>query len=348
MILALGCGAAEPSLQVVRDAQLVPTTLHEAAEKRSRPILMGTAVNPDALDRDTLYRTTLVREYRGFVPENAMKFEHTEPKRGVFTFDDADQIVSLAVETGARVRGHNLVWHQALPDWVRDPSLTPDDLSDILRNHIFAVVGHFRDRFAGTVFAWDVVNEAFATDATLRTDSPWVRIGPDPDSYIAKAFEWAHQADPAAELFYNDYSDEGLGTKANTVYEFVKRLKMQGVAIGGIGLQSHLGPRWRPPEAEVAANMQRLAALGLKIHVTELDDRLTLPVTTAELDRQAGDYRVMLGACLATPACEALFTWGISDKYSPIQGPMFGAPLPFDRQLMKKPSYFALLGELSR
>ena len=135
-----------------------------------------------------------------------------------------------------------------LPAWLTEGTWTRDELIAIIREHITTVVGHYRGRVA----AWDVVNEGVGDDGSLR-DTIWLRgIGPE---YIDMAFRWAHEADPDALLFYNDYAGEGLGTKSDAIYALVQGLLERGVPINGVGLQMHVSLRWSPQPQDVAANM---------------------------------------------------------------------------------------------
>jgi endo-1,4-beta-xylanase len=161
------------------------------------------------------------------------------------------------------------------------------------------------------------------------------------------AFRFAREADPGALLYYNDYDAEGAGPKSDAVNELVRGLKARGVPIDGVGWQMHVenGFRTSPEHRE---NARRLAALGLRLSVTELDVRVELPATAADLARQAETYRDVAAFCLAEPAFEALLMWGFTDKYSWIPSffPGKGAALIFDERYRPKPAYFALRGAL--
>jgi endo-1,4-beta-xylanase len=146
----------------------------------------------------------------------------------------------------------------------------------------------------------------------------WLKaLGPD---YIGQAFVWAREADPQAKLFYNDYGSEALGPKSDAIYNLLKTLKARHIPVDGVGLQSHWAVDRQPSMQEVAKNMQRLAALGLEIHVTELDVRLPMPPSEQTLQRQADAYRDILRACLSVSNCKGFLTWGFTDKYSWIPG----------------------------
>jgi len=194
---------------------------------------IGTAVDMTALANDATYRRMIGEQFSTVTPENVMKWEVVEPQRGQYDFSAGDRLVQFARAHHQKVRGHTLVWHNQLPGWLTSGTWTPAQLRSILRQHIFAEAGHFR----GKIWAWDVVNEAIDDTGKLR-DTIWSRaLG---ESYIADAFRWAHQADPKAILFYNDYNIEGINAKSTAVYNLVKRLRAQGVPIQGVGAQGHL------------------------------------------------------------------------------------------------------------
>lgn len=268
-----------------------------------------------------------------------MKFRFLHPERDRYDFTDADTLVTFAEDNNMKVRGHTLVWHLELPQWLTEGNFTRQQLLQILRDHIYTVVGHYR----GKVFAWDVVNEGIGDNNQLR-DTIWLKvIGPD---YIDLAFRWAHEADPKARLFYNNYGGEGLGEKSDAIYNLVRGMVERGVPIHGVGLQMHVGLNNAPPTADVAANIQRFAALGLDVHITEMDVKLQ-DGTGTQAERfaaQAKIYRDMLGVCLSKRNCKAFVLWGFTDKHSWI--PWFtkkpDAALIFDRFYRPKPAYNAL------
>jgi endo-1,4-beta-xylanase len=207
-------------------------------------------------------------------------------------------------------------------------------LIEILREHVTTVVGRYR----GRIVAWDVVNEAVADDGSLR-DTIWSRgIGPE---YVEMAFRWAHEADPDALLFYNDYGGEGLGRKSDGIYGLVGDLVARGVPVHGVGLQMHVSLGWSPRPQDVAANVARLAELGLEVHVTEMDVRIKAPVTEEELAQQARVYRDLLQVCLSAQSCKAFLLWGFTDRHSWIPHFFTGwdAALIYDEAYRPKPAY---------
>jgi endo-1,4-beta-xylanase len=301
---------------------------------QSAGIRFGAAVDVEVLDTDAAYARLLAREFDLVTPENAMKFSVVHPERDRFDFTQADALVEFAEAHGMQVNGHVLVWHQQLPDWLTQGHFTPDELKAILREHIQTLVTRYRGRVA----SWDVAAEAVDEDGRVR-ETFWSRgIGPD---YLALAFRWAHEADPQAHLRYNDYGGEGAGAKADGIYQFVAELRRQDTPIHGVGLQMHLSLGDAPRAADVRANMQRLAALGLATHISEMDVSLTLPANRAALTKQAALYRDMLKVCLAQPQCRSFSTWGTTDRYSWIPDffPGQGAALLFNKDNRAKPAY---------
>jgi len=302
---ALLVGTAPSSLAA---AQHNPdgATLRQLAKPTK--VRVGTAVNTSALDEDATYRTLVAQQFDSVTPENVMKWEVVQPERSRWDFTEADQLVAFAKANKQKVRGHTLVWHNQLPAWLTQGTWTKQQLRSILREHIRTEVGHFK----GQIWAWDVVNEAFNEDGTLR-DTLWLReLGP---SYIADAFRWAHQADPKALLFYNDYNIEGVNAKSDAVYDLVRQLKRDGVPIQGVGVQGHLDTQYDLPQ-DMQQNLHRFGKLGMRTAVTEADVRVTLPVSAEERQAQSAGYSSMLQSCLLERSCVSFTVWGLTDKYS--------------------------------
>jgi endo-1,4-beta-xylanase len=306
-------------------------------------LLIGGAVEPNDMAWEPDYNPLVAREFSIVTTENVLKFAQVRKTPNRYVFGPADVIVDFAQQNGLKVRGHTLVWHEEIPGWLKTGDYTKQEVSDILEQHIKTLVG----RYKGRIQYWDVVNEAVDYDGSMR-DTFWSQnLGPD---YIDKAFEWAHEADPDAKLFYNDYGAEGLGTKSDAVYELVKGMVERGVPIDGVGFQGHFTLDNAPDPANVAANMQRLAGLGLEVQFTEFDVRLKEPVTPDALDAQAGVYWSMMNVCAQNPACTAFITWGVTDKFSWIPNFVkgYGAGLMFDENYDPKPAYWALRDALER
>jgi endo-1,4-beta-xylanase len=298
-------------------------------------LVVGTAVDANVLGDQSGYRTELAREFSSVTPENAMKWEVTEPKQGKFDFGEADSVVDFARAHDMRVRAHTLVWHEQNPGWLLNGDFTRAQMVAILRAHIHALVGHYRGRVA----SWDVVNEPLTDDGKLRQSFWLQRIGPE---YIAMAFRFAREADPRVRLFVNEIGAEGTGSKSDRLYELIKSLRRHGVPVDGVGFESHLSLDGVPPS--MRANMKRFADLGLLTAVTEADVRVRVPPSDAALRVQAGIYADLVHDCLAVSACRSFTFWGFTDRWSWIPGnqPGYGAATLLDDQLDPKPAYRAV------
>jgi endo-1,4-beta-xylanase len=309
-----------------------------------RGIRFGAAVEPSFITAEPLYGETLAREYNQVEPENAMKFGPIHPRIDAYDFAKADAVVKFGREHGMAVRGHTLVWHSQNPSWLTGGGFNSTQLADILQRHIQTVAG----RYAGQVYAWDVVNEAFdggGLRSTIWYNTPG--IGLPETGYIEQAFRWAHDADPAALLFYNDYGAEGLNEKSNAIYAMARDFKSRGVPIHGVGLQMHW-TKYTAPLSDIEDNIRRLTELGLEVHITELDVRLPLDASgnasAADLQVQAQIYRDMAAVCMKFPLCTSIQTWGFTDRHSWVPGTFSGtgAALIFDASYQPKPAYDSL------
>lgn len=319
-------------------------TLREYADKIDRNI--GVAVyNRFFMDSTNVQYTKILKdEFNTVVAENAMKPYMMEPKRGTFVFSRADKLAKFAGENGMKMRGHCLVWHNQIPDWMNNDQLSKEELLSIMKKYITTVVGHLK----GKVYAWDVVNEAInVNEPDHYRKSVWMKvIGPE---YIDSAFVWAHQADPNALLFYNDYDAENMNAKSDAVYKLVKNLKNRGVPINGVGLQCHfqLG---KIDFDGIKKNMQRLKDLDLQTQITELDISIDAGKENAQtLQQQAAAYGKLAKLWLEDTNCTAFMIWGVSDQYSWIPGfskNKRGVPLLWDKDFNKKPAWYQVLNQL--
>ncbi len=353
MLARLLRGAAKILLTLAAASSLVlAQTLREEATRAG--LLVGAAAAP-AHFSEADYARTLSSQFNMLEAENAMKWTATEPEGGVFDFKLGDEVVAFAQAHQMAVRGHNLLWYQHNPSWLVNGHFSPDELSAAMQEHIQRVVEHF----AGKVFAWDVVNEAFDDQGRVRSsiwyDQPGIGLAGKGTAYIEKAFRWAHQADPKALLFYNDVDAQGVNAKSDAIYAMVKDFKARGVPLDGVGFQAHLRLDGKGLDT-FARNLARFAALGLQIHITELDVGIPIgadgkPLHPADSEKQAQIYRRVAEACAAQPACTAFQTWGFTDKYSWIPGfthGKLGAALIWDGNYQPKPAFRAVLAAFSR
>ena len=339
LCLGFGAGVREQSLR-------------EAAQDSG--MLIGTAVRPAYLS-ESAYASTLAREFNMLEPEDVLKWEVVHPEPQSFDFSQADQIVDFATQHGMKIRGHTLVWHQQNPKWLTEGKYTSGELAQILERHIKTVVGHYR----GKIFAWDVVNEAFdelhpgTLRSTIWRDQPGIGLAGNGSAYIERCFRWAHEADPQALLFYNEAGAEVVNPKSDAIYAMVRDFRQRGVPIDGVGFQMHVA-NLQSDVSSVSANIKRFTALGVQIHITEMDVALPVDATGSprpeDLQKQADIYREVATACLSHPRCTAIQTWGFTDKYSWIgwhSKKTQGAALPFDRNYGAKPAYEALRDALA-
>ena len=333
-------------------------------------IALGAAVDTDGLE-DSAYRELLADQVNLLSTRGDLSMAMVQPQRDSFDFGSAEAIVDFGVENDLSVRGHELIGG-AVPAWVAGGSWTAESLSEVLRDHVTTVVGHFRDRNPGVITQWDVVGDAFLPDGSPRPTIWQQVIG---DDYLRIAFEAARAADPDAELFYDDFYDDlavtqdavASGTaivpganaerttceavpKCVAVRDRIAALVAEGVPIDGIGFQSHL---FSPDPADFTEFSDWVGELGLQWAVTEFD--VPLPVTEIDnpdsLEFQAGVYAAALSACVDAQGCDTFVTWGISDRFSPIPaetGGAFGGALWFDGDDVAKPAFEAMAEVLAQ
>ncbi|MFB6835457.1 endo-1,4-beta-xylanase [Streptomyces sp. NPDC056361] len=336
LIAATALLAAALTALPATTASAADTPLRDLAAARG--VYLGTAVTSGRLTGG--YADVAGAQFGSVTPGNEMKWGSVEPTRGTFDWTGADRVVAFAEAHGQRVRGHTLVWHSQLPSWVTDGTWTADRLRTLMTDHVTAEAS----RYKGRVDHWDVVNEPLNDDGTLRRSVFGATLG---ESYIADAFRAARAADPAAKLYLNDYSTDAVGAKSDGMYALVKRLLAQGVPIDGVGFQAHLVLGRVPDSLET--NLRRFADLGVDVAITELDIRMTLPATDAQLDRQKADYAAVVRSCLAVTRCAGVTVWGFtdSDSWIPDFFPGQGAATPYDENLAPKPAYAGIAGALA-
>jgi len=353
LLITYSCKKKEtPTPTVVTPADT--TTLRSTA---SFPV--GSAMNPDLIKDNTFYYKIASTQYSSLTPENVMKFAATEPALNQFSYSDGDYLVSFAEQNHMRVHAHNLIWYSDLPNWVVNFQGDSSAWEGIFKTHIDSVASHFK----GKVTSWDVVNEAIRDDnGTLRNQdvsagdgSIWRQhLGPD---YIARAFQYAHAADPNALLFYNDYGQEYDVVKLDSIIALVTGLKARGIPISGIGMEMHINVN--DNNTGITTALQKLAATGLLIHISELDISLnpgnnqSLVLTDALEQAQSAEYQFVAETYQASvPAAQryGITTWEFSDAASWIPGyynrPDW--PLPFDVNYNKKPAFYGLLTGLQK
>lgn len=332
--------------------------------------VIGSALNRTQITgRDDVGVELAATHYNTITPENILKWEQVHPEPDEYNFDLPDQFVQFGEENGMFIVGHTLIWHNQTPGWVfLDEEGNPIDREGLLermRAHIHTVVG----RYKGRIHGWDVVNEALNENGSLR-ETPWMEIiGED---YIAKAFEFAHEADPDAELYYNDYSLENPAKREGAV-QLLRNLQERGVPVTGVGTQGHFSLDW-PSIEDAEATVIAFADLGLDVMVTEFD----IDVLPAVMDPVGADisidvelreelnpwpealpdsvqqalaqrYADLFGLYYRHRGAIARMTfWGVHDSDSwknnwPVGG-RTNYPLLFDREGNPKPAFHAVAG----
>ena len=308
------------------------------------PFPIGAAVNNNLIRTRAPYRDVVIKELNSLTAENAMKFSQLHPAENTYTWTEADFLVEFARQNNKRVHGHTLIWYKNPPSWALNYQGDAAAWDRLLKNHVQTVVNHFK----GKVVSWDVVNEAIAENGTLR-DCIWLqKLGPE---YISKSFIYAHEADPNALLFYNDYGHEYGPTKRNGILKLVNDLKAQGVPIHGIGLQMHT--RYNMSNNNIADAINTAAATGLKVHIAEVeismnpDNIQDLTYSAGLAAQQKAKYEFLVRTYNAIPKNQqfGITTWNVGDSDSWIRGEYNRPdwPLPFDDNYHRKAAYQGIL-----
>ncbi len=330
---------------------------------------VGAALNSAQFEERDERGAAIVRTHFDTIsPENVLKWQLVHPRPDAYAFDASDKYVAFGEKHHMFIVGHTLVWHSQVPQWVfqneKGEPLDREALLKRMHDHIATVVGRYKGRIGG----WDVVNEALNEDGTLR-QSPWLKIiGED---YIAKAFEYAREADPRAELYYNDYSVENPAKRDGAV-RLIKKLQDSGIKVSAMGLQGHDKMEW-PTLEQQTATIEAFKALGIKVNITELDvdvlpaasqqrtadvglnveaqaklnpykDGLPDAVQQALAKRYADLFTVF---CKYPGTISRITFWGVADGDSwlnnwPVRG-RTSYPLLFDRQGQPKPAFQAVV-----
>ncbi|MGB2758775.1 MAG: endo-1,4-beta-xylanase [Maribacter stanieri] len=355
-ILMIGCGEKKTTPEVQKEP-----TLKEAFKSN---FLIGSAVNDNLVSKkDSLGEQIVLTEYNTITPENSMKWMYMEPEQGKFEFETADKYIDFSTKNDIAFIGHNLVWHSQLAGWVEKIE-SKEELSASLKNHVQTVAA----RYSGKIHGWDVVNEALNEDGTLRNSLFLKQLGPD---YLINSFKWAQEADPKAELYYNDYNMTRQEKRAGAI-KLVKDIQASGARIDGIGMQAHWGLE-DPTLEEIETSILEYSDLGIQVMITEFDITV-LPnpwdLEGAEVSQNfegsehMNPYTKELPDSVNTQLAQrykdifSLFKkhsdkisrvtfWGINDGVSwlnswPIED-RTNYPLLFDRKYNRKPAYYSVL-----
>ena len=310
---------------------------------------IGVAVSPRTLEGEQ--GEFIKKNFNSLTAENVMKPALIHPQEDTYFWDDADKIVDFAQANGLKVRGHTLTWHAQTGAWMFKDSLGNEASKEValqrLHDHIMTVV----TRYKGKVYGWDVLNEAIAdgndSSRVYRESSPWFKIcGPE---FIAKIFQWAHEADPDAVLFYNDYNTENP-VKRDKIYNMVKELLAEGVPVHGVGLQGHWNIN-EPTEQNIRESIDKFASLGLQVQITELDVKVnperadTIKTYTPERELKQTDFYKMAFNVFREKkkVITGVTFWNVTDGRSWLDRGGQAYPLLFDRDYKPKKAYWEVV-----
>jgi len=357
------CSSGTPSTTAT------PSPSRSLKDAYAGSFMVGAALNQAQFNEQDQRGVAIVKsQFNTITPENILKWENVHPRLGEYAFAEPDRYVGFGERNGMFIVGHTLVWHSQTPRWVffdaNGNRVSRDTLLARLRDHIHTVVGRYKGRIKG----WDVVNEAVDEDGSLRKSLWHEIIGPD---YIEKAFQWANEADPQAELYYNDYSVENA-PKRNGIVNLVRNLQSKGIRVTAVGLQGHNRLEW-PTLAQQDSTIAAFAALGVKVAITELDIDVLPRATraqTADVSVSAAPsaglnpytaglpdsvqqalakrYADLFGVYMKHRGTVTRVTfWGVADGDSWLNGwPVRGRtsyPLLFDRAGQPKPAFHAVI-----
>ncbi|KAG2893630.1 hypothetical protein PC129_g12270 [Phytophthora cactorum] len=347
-VIALALGASSLLAVAVADPRvMIESTYTDTKGLNDLAKSMGSKYMGMATDikqlSDKYYTGELnnTQDFGMITPANAMKWDATEAKQGVFTFEDADKIVAFANKTGAQVRCHALVWHQQAPEWVQ--SLEKAELLEAMSNHITKVMTHFGD----TCYAWDVVNEAIEEDGSYRESFWYKKTGKE---YISTAFKTANAVKAKlglkSKLYYNDYNINVANNKSDAVLKMVTDLRSHKIWVEGVGFQSHYSNNDTVAGSKIFDNFRRFTIKNMDVAITELDVKTsTAKPTVTEQQQQVGIITNAISACKKTKRCVGATVWDFVDTYSWIKS---SAPLLFyqpegpNTPLVRKATYDAV------
>jgi len=323
-------------------------------QKTSRPkpglcdragFLIGSAVGMGWLNRDSMMVTLLKNDFNSITPENCMKPALIHPKQSQYNWTDADKLAEFCKKNNFRLHGHTLIWHNQVPDWMKEFKGDSAAFEAIFKEHIQTIISRYKNK----VSSFDVVNEAIADNTGKWRKTFWLdRLGKD---YIARAFKYAKAVAPDVKLFYNDYSFESESLKRELALKMVNDFKNRGIPIDGIGIQMHIRVD-QPVLKEIEETLTKFAKTGLLIHISELDISFnennkepqykTFNPAMASLQKQR--YEDVVGAYnRIVPICQqyGITIWGFADKYNWIR-PFFKHPdwpVIYNDSLRRKPAW---------
>ncbi|MBO4731483.1 MAG: endo-1,4-beta-xylanase [Spirochaetaceae bacterium] len=315
-------------------------TLKDYAAKHG--VKTGVAVAVSDLNNEE--HLQIIRENSSIVvAENCMKWESVHPGKTTWNWNEVDRMIEFAEKNKIEVKWHTLFWHNQNPRFLSSLE-TREQALEVMDEHITTIM----TRYKGRISEYDVVNEMFNEDGTMRETIWYKTIGPD---YIEHALIKARETDPNAKLFLNEYNNEEQGNKkADAMYEMVKDFVKRGIPIDGVGFQLHLATIYPYNAVAVKSNIRRYADLGLEVSFSEVDVRMLVPPSENSLKTQTKIYSSLAKLAKEEPNVTSFITWGFTDKQSwvPYTFTGYGDALLYNRDLKKKPVYEAVLKEFEK
>jgi len=307
------------------------------------PFPIGASISTNRLGT-AIYKATVIKEYNSLTGEGVMKMNALKPTSSTYNWTNADSLVRFAEANGKRVHGHTLVWG-SVPSWVTNYVGDSTAWENLLKDYIQTVVTHFK----GHVGSWDVVNEAIADNGTFRNNIWHQRLGP---GYVARSFQYAHEADSTALLFLNDYGQEYSTARRNAINNLAKSMRDNGIPIHGVGLQMHTNIS--VSQAGYKRAIDSAAATGLLVHISELDIAVNVTASTSytfnltDEQTQADYYEYIVNTYKTdVPVAQqfGITTWNVAD-FDTWRRPTYGIPeypLPFNDSYGRKLAYYAII-----
>lgn len=289
--------------------------------KGSASFPIGMIASASKLNSNSEFKTVINKEFNSLTAENDMKMANMFTGPNTYDFSDGDVIVNYAKNNGMRVFGHALVWHSSIPNWLQNYAGTDIEFEAQVEGYIKATVSHFsqikNSSGVSVVEGWDVVNEAFTTEASGAVFRN--RIGKD---YLEKCFKWAREADSNVKLFYNDYNLESQNSKSQQVVDMVNTFITNNIPIDGIGFQMHIN-YLQPDLSTIGSNLTALVNTGLLIHFSEIDMTVNKDKTLSELtieraQEQQARYKAIVSLYNTIPTAQkfGITLWGLRDNDS--------------------------------
>jgi len=345
LLICLTVAALLTGCTKVEEPVIVTTTLKEKAF-----FSIGAAVSAAHL-KEVDFSDAFKNSFNQVSAEYEMKMAHLWTALGTYNWTSADYIVNYAAQNNMKVHGHTLLWYQSFPTWFKNAAYDSLNFENNVKAYILAVVS----RYTGRIVSWDVANEIFADNGSLRNDGIVYKTFKDPVAFYGRCFKYTRNADPDVKLFYNDYDIVLNSAKRNSVKEMVARFKRDGYPIDGLGEQCHTSV-WTDKILR-SSGFTDLAKTGLLMHISELDVRVnqnksdSYVFTDADQQKQSDTYKSIAAMFESIPQVQkfAITTWGLTDKYTWLTGWWHPKeyPLLFDNNYGKKKAYNGFLEGLN-